>query len=44
VIFGESWWNCEEKVWGRDSGIVKRMCGESWWNCEEDVRGELVEL
>jgi len=30
---GQSWWNCEEGVWGRVGGIVKRMCG-----------GELVEL
>ena len=30
---GESWCNCEEDVWGRVGGIVKRMCG-----------AELVEL
>jgi len=30
---GESWWNCEEDVWGRVGGIVKRMC-----------EAELVEL
>ena len=23
----QSWWNCEEDVWGRVGGIVKRMCG-----------------
>ena len=30
---GQSWWNCEDDVWGRVGGIVKKMCG-----------GELVEL
>ena len=44
TMCGESWWNCEDDVWGRVGGIVKRMFGESWWNCEEDVWGELVEL
>jgi hypothetical protein len=24
---GQSWWNCEEDVWGRVGGIVKRICG-----------------
>jgi hypothetical protein len=24
---GQSWWNCEDDVWGRVGGIVKRMCG-----------------
>ena len=24
---GQSWWNCEEDVWGRIGGIVKMMCG-----------------
>jgi hypothetical protein len=38
---GQSWWNCEEDMWGRVGGIVKRMCGESWWNCEEDVWGRV---
>jgi len=30
---GQSWWNCEEDVWGRVGGIVKKVCG-----------AELVEL
>ena len=24
---GQSWWNCEDDVWGRVAGIVKRICG-----------------
>ena len=38
---GESWWNCEEDVWGRVGGNVKKICGESWWNYEEDVWGSV---
>ena len=30
---GQSWWNCEDDVWERVGGIVKRMFG-----------AELVEL
>jgi len=30
---GQSWWKCEEEVWGRVGGIVKKVCG-----------AELVEL
>jgi len=36
---GQSWWNCEEDVWGRVGGIVKRILGQSWRNFEEDVWG-----
>ena len=39
---GQSWWNCEDDVWGRVGGIVKKMCvGQSWWNCEDDVWGRV---
>jgi len=30
---GQNWWNCEEDVWGRVGGIVKRKFG-----------GELLDL
>ena len=23
--FVQSWWNCEDGIWGRDGGIVKTM-------------------
>ena len=50
---GQSWWNCEEDVWGRVGGIVKTMCGvefvefrrrymgQIWWNFEDDVWGRV---
>ena len=48
---GQSWWDCEEGVWGRVGGIVKKVCraelvglrrrcvGQIWWDCEDGVRG-----
>ena len=50
---GQSWWYCEEEVWGRVGGIVKTMCGadlvdfcrrglgQIWWNCEHNVWGRV---
>ena len=46
---GQSWWHCEDNVWGSVGGIVKNVCGadllgllrmfwgQSWWNCEDGV-------
>jgi len=36
---GQSWWNSEGDVWGRDVVILKTVFGQSWWKCEDDVWG-----
>jgi len=45
MFLGQSWWNCEDGVWGRVAGIVKKLCVAEFLELlRRCFRAELVEL